>query len=90
MSHRGRNASACAPLQLDASLPEMLRWRGLRPLAEDGTFAQIAEPPANREFWHGPSGEEECCGFPVVRLSTGSSMGVTEGVRDFACSILET
>ena len=75
--------------QLDANLPERLRWRGLRPLAEDGTSAQMPDTPANREFWHYPSGPSEGCGFPVVRL--GGLVDLSHGgLRDFACSDLDT
>lgn len=60
------NRSLCQ--QLDANLPERLRWRGLRPLAEDGTSAQMPDTDANRALWPYPSGQSEGCGMPVIKL----------------------
>lgn len=81
------HASLCD--QLDAALPDSFRWRGLRPLAEDGTSAQMPDTLANREFWSYPSGQSEGCGFPVARL--GGLIDLSHGgLRDFACSDLNT
>lgn len=75
--------------QLDANLPESFRWRGMRPLAEDGTSAQMPDTEANREFWRYASGQGEGCGFPVVKL--GGLVDLSHGgLRDFACSDLDT
>lgn len=75
--------------QLDANLPASCRWRGLRPLAEDGTTAQMPDTPANREVWHYPAGQDEGCGFPVIRL--GGLIDLSHGgLRDFTHSTLNT
>ena len=75
--------------QLDANLPERSRWRGLRPLAEDGTTAQMPDTDANREVWHYPAGQAEGCGFPIVRL--GGLIDLSHGgLRDFTHSPLDT
>ena len=55
--------------QMDALLPSERRWRGLRPLAEDGTTAQMPDTEANRAQWHYAPGQAEECGFPVIRLN---------------------
>lgn len=54
--------------QLNAHLPQQARWRGLRPMAEDGTSAQMPDTEANREVYPYPHGQKEGCGFPMVRL----------------------
>lgn len=75
--------------QLDANLPESFRWRGLRPLAEDGTTAQMPDTDANREVWTYPCGQAEGCGFPVIKL--GGLIDLSHGgLRDFAHSPLDT
>jgi hypothetical protein len=75
--------------QLDRNLPDAFRWRGLRPLAEDGTTAQMPDTDANREARPYPSGQAEGCGFPVVRL--GGLIDLSHGgIRDFAHSNLDT
>lgn len=75
--------------QLDANLPESSRWRGLRVLAEDGTSSQMPDTTANREAWHYPAGQQEGCGFPVVRL--GGLIDLSHGgLRDFTHSTLDT
>jgi hypothetical protein len=75
--------------QLDANLPGSSRWRGLRPLAEDGTTALMADTVANREVWPYAAGQNEGCGFPIVRL--GGLIDLSHGgLRDFSCSDLNT
>jgi hypothetical protein len=84
---RAVNESLCA--QLEANVPESSRWRGLRPLAEDGTSAQMPDTQANREAWPYPAGQSEGCGFPVVRL--GGLIDLSHGgLRDFAHSPLNS
>ena len=73
--------------QLERNLPESFRWRGLRPILEDGTTAQMPDTEANRERWPYPSGQAEGCGFPVIRL--GGLIDLSHGgLRDFAHSSL--
>lgn len=75
--------------QLDANTPERLRWRGLRPLAEDGTSAQMPDTEANRERWPYPSGQAEGCGFPAVKL--GGLVDLNHGALiDFTHSTMDT
>jgi len=75
--------------QLDANLPEKMRWRGLRPLAEDGSSAQAPDTDANRAVWPYPAGQSEGCGMPVVRL--GGLVDLSHGgLHDFAHSDLDT
>lgn len=75
--------------QLDANLPESWRWRGLRPLAEDGTSAQMPDTEANRNLWPCPAGQSEGCGMPVVKL--GGLIDLSHGgLRDFAHSDVNT
>lgn len=84
---RSVNRSLCD--QLNANLPDDCRWRGLRPLAEDGTSAQMPDTDANRKQWHYPAGQSEGCGFPVIRL--GGLIDLSHGgLLDFACSDLNT
>jgi hypothetical protein len=54
--------------QLDAHLPTLAHWRGLRPLAEDGTSAQMPDTVANCNAYPYPNGQRAGCGFPIVRL----------------------
>lgn len=75
--------------QLDANLPQRFRWRGLRPLAEDGTTAQMPDTDANRKCWPYPAGQAEGCGFPIIKL--GGLIDLSHGgLRDFSYSPLET
>lgn len=73
--------------QLDANLPVSRRWRGLRPLVEDGTSAQMPDTQANRKIWHYASGQSEGCGFPVIKLNGLIDLS-HGGIRDFAFSSL--
>lgn len=56
-------------LQLDAHLPSQRHWRGLRPRAEDGTTAQMPDTEMNRKSYPYPNGQQDGCGFPMIRLS---------------------
>ena len=55
-------------MQLNAQLPTDGHWRGLRPRAEDGTSAQMPDTAANRKVYPYPPGQQQGCGFPMVRL----------------------
>lgn len=75
--------------QLEANLPVESRWRGLRPKAEDGTTAQMPDTDANRESWPYPSGQDDGCGFPVLRL--GGLIDLSHGgLCDFHHSKLQS
>jgi hypothetical protein len=84
---RAVNCSLCD--QLDANLGTDQLWRGLRVKAEDGTSAQLADSDANREAYPYPSGQEEGCGFPMIRLVGLIDLG-HGGLRDFARSAIDT
>ena len=75
--------------QLEANLPIESHWRGLRPKAEDGTTAQMPDTEANRAAWPYPAGQEDGCGFPMIRL--GGLIDLSHGgLCDFAQSTLQT
>lgn len=75
--------------QLDASLPMEGDWRGLRPRAEDGTSAQMPDTEANRNSYPYPPGQQEGCGFPMVRLNGLIDLS-HGGLREFASSTMQT
>lgn len=75
--------------QLNAQLPTSAHWRGLRPRAEDGTSAQMPDTASNREKYPYPHGQEDGCGFPMVRL--GGLMDLSHGgMCQFATSDMNT
>ena len=54
--------------QLELQVPSQSLWRGLRPRVEDGTTAQMADTSKNRDKYRYPHGQQEGCGFPMIRL----------------------
>lgn len=84
---RAVHRSLCG--QLDANLPESSRWRGLRPLVEDGTSAQMPDTEANRASWPCPPAQNEGCGLPVIKLDGLIDLS-HGGLRDFAHCDLNT
>ncbi|MGB3120370.1 MAG: IS4 family transposase [Verrucomicrobiales bacterium] len=84
---RAVHRSLCG--QLDANLPESSRWRGLRPLVEDGTSAQMPDTGANRASWPCPPAQNEGCGLPVIKLDGLIDLS-HGGLRDFAHCDLNT
>ena len=74
--------------QLDAHLSIKGLWRGLRPRAEDGTSAQMPDTAANRKIYSYAPGQQDGCGFPVVRL--GALIDLSHGgLCEFATSNME-
>lgn len=75
--------------QLDTHLPMGSHWRGLRPRAEDGTSAQMPDTASNRGKYPYPHGQENGCGFPMVRL--GGLIDLSHGgMCEFASSDMNT
>lgn len=75
--------------QLDATLSGERHWRGLRPRAEDGTSAQMPDTVSNRQAYPYPSGQQEGCGFPMVRLNGLIDLS-HGGLCEFAKSPMQT
>jgi len=73
---------------LNASLPMQGDWRGLRPRAEDGTSAQMPDTKSNRKVYPYPPGQQEGCGFPMVRLNGLIDLS-HGGLREFATSTMQ-
>ncbi len=75
--------------QLEVQVPSHSQWRGLRPRVEDGTTAQMPDSETNREKYPYPYGQQEGCGFPMIRL--GGLIDLSHGgVCEFATSDMNT
>lgn len=75
--------------QLNAHLPMSAHWRGLRPRAEDGTSAQMPDTASNRAKYPYVHGQNDGCGFPMVRL--GGLIDLSHGgMCEFASSDMNT
>jgi hypothetical protein len=75
--------------QLNARLGTDGLWRGLRPRAEDGTSVQAPDTGANRQAYPYPHGQQEGCGFPMIKL--GGLIDLSHGgLREFATGTAQT